>query len=59
MLQMNPCAGQEWRDIENDLVDTAGEEGVARAGRGAVTHIHHPVQNTQQRGAAPEHRAPG
>ena len=58
MLQMNPRAGQEWRDIENDLVDTAGEEGVAGAGRGAVTHIHDPVRNTQQRGAAPEHRAP-
>ena len=30
-------------DTGSDLVDTAGEEGLAQAGRLAVTCIHHPV----------------
>ena len=40
MLLMNRFAGQEFSDIENRLVNRAGEERVGRTERVSLKHMH-------------------
>ena len=43
MVLMNLFAGQEFSDIENRLVNTAGEERVGRIERVSLKHMHYHV----------------